>query len=73
MLSQGVVVPLASPWASPIVLVQKKDGGTRFYVDYCKLNYVTKLDEFPLPRIDETLDLLAGAKYFTTLDLESGY
>ena len=68
-LSQGVVVP----WASPIVLVQKKDGRTRFCVDYHKLNHLTKLDEFPLPRIDETLDLLAGAKYFTTLDLASGY
>ena len=73
MLSQGVVVPSASPWASPVVLVQKKDGGTRFCVDYRKLNHITKLDEFPLPRIDETLDLLARAKYFTTLDLASGY
>ena len=73
MLSQGVIVPSASPWASPIVLVRKKDGGTRFCVDYRKLNHITKLDEFPLPRIDETLDLLAGAKYFTTLDLTSGY
>ena len=73
MLTQGVVIPSASPWASPIVLVRKKDGGTRFCVDYRKLNHITKLDEFPLPRIDETLDLLAGARYFTTLDLASGY
>ena len=73
MLSQGVIVPSASPWASPVVLVRKKDGGIRFCVDYRKLNSVTKLDEFPLPRIDDTLDLLAGARYFTTLDLASGY
>ena len=73
MLTQDVIVPSASPWASPVVLVRKKDGGVRFCVDYRKLNSITKLDEFPLPRIDDTLDLLSGAKYFTTLDLASGY
>ena len=73
MLEQDVIEPSGSPWASPIVLVRKKDGGVRFCVDYRKLNQVTKLDEFPLPRIDDTLDLLAGSQYFTTLDLASGY
>ena len=73
MLDQGVVQPSSSPWASPIVLVQKKDGNTRFCVDYRKLNQITKLDEFPLPRIDDTLDLLAGTRYLTTLDLASGF
>lgn len=73
MQAQGVVRPSKSPWASPIVLVAKKDGSTRFCVDYRKLNAVTKMDVFPLPRIDDSLDLLAGAKYFTTLDLASGY
>ena len=58
-----------SPWASPVVLVRKKDGSHRFCVDYS----VTKLDSFPLPTIDDLLDQLDQARYFTTLDLASGY
>ena len=73
MLQHGVVQPSTSPWAAPIVLVKKKDGTTRFCVDYRKLNDVTRKDAYPLPRIDETLDALSGAKIFTTLDLASGY
>ena len=69
----GVIKPSSSPWASPIVLVRKKDGTLRFCVDYRKLNSVTKDDIFPLPCIDDLLDQLGQAKYFTTLDLASGY
>ncbi len=73
MLDHGVIELCQSSWASPMVLVTKKDGTTRFCVDYRKLNDVTRKDAYPLPWIDDTLDALCGSRYFSTLDLYSGY
>jgi len=73
LLDRGLIEPAHSAWSSPVVLVRKKDGSWRFSVDYRKLNSVTIQDTYPLPRIDESLDALAGSKYFSTLDLLSGY
>jgi len=71
--SEGKISPSQSEWASNIVIVRKKDGSLRFCVDYRQLNDRTVKDSYPLPRIDDCLDCLGGANWFSTMDLRSGY
>ena len=73
MLQKGVIEPFVSPWSSNIVLVTKKDGSTRFCVDYRNLNAVTKKDSYPLPSVSQCLDALAGSVYFSCMDINQGY
>ena len=73
LLEQKVIRESSSPYSSPLVIVRKKDGSIRLCVDYRRLNAKTRKDAFPLPRIEESLDSLSGAKWFSTLDLASGY
>jgi len=73
MLKAGIISPSQSPWASPIVMVDKKDGSKRFCVDLRALNRITKNNSHPLPRIDDILASLDGSQYFSTLDLRSGF
>ena len=73
LLDRNVIRKSSSPYASPVVLVRKKDGQLRLCIDYRSLNSKTKRDAFPLPRIDETLESMGGAKVFSSLDLAHGY
>ena len=73
MVEMGEIRRNFSSWASAVVLVRKKDGGLRFCIDLCKLNNRTVKDGYSLPRIEDTLDCLHGAVWFSTLDLKSGY
>lgn len=73
LLDQGIIKKSDSSYASPVVLVKKRDGSLRICVDFRKLNSKTIKDSFPLPRIEESLEALRGSKYFTSLDLAHGY
>ena len=73
MLNIGAIQKSHSPWASAMVLVQKKDGSLRFCIDLRKLNTWTVKDAYSLPHIDETLNSLQGSRWFSLLDLKSGY
>lgn len=73
MLLQGIIQQSYSPYASPVLLVQKKDLSWRFYVDYRHLNAITVKNIFPMPVVEELLDELAGAVWFTSLDPKAGY
>lgn len=73
LVRKGMVESTDSSWSSPVVLVKKKDNSWRLCVDYRRLNAVTRKDAYPLPRIDDSLDALAGSVLFSTLDLLSGY
>jgi len=73
LLATGVIKPSKSPYTSNVVLIRKKSGKLRLCVDYRQLNKITIKDSFALPRIEEIFDCLDGAKYFSTMDMKSGY
>ncbi|RVW15622.1 Retrovirus-related Pol polyprotein from transposon 17.6 [Vitis vinifera] len=73
LLGKGFIRPSTSPWGAPVLFVKKKDGTLRLCIDYRKLNRVTVKNKYPLPRIDDLFDQLKGAKYFSKIDLRTGY
>ncbi|CAI5482703.1 unnamed protein product [Closterium sp. Yama58-4] len=72
-LAQGFIQPSRSPWAAPILFAPKKDGGLRMCIDYCALNVATVKNRFPVPRVEDLLDAVQGARVFSKIDLRSGY
>ena len=73
MLEEGMIEPSSSEWASPIVVIKKKDDAIQLSVDYRKLNTGTELDAYLMPQVDDILDNVGQVKYITTLDLAKGY
>ena len=73
MLSKGLIQPSASPWGSPVLFVDKKDGASRLCTDYRKLNDVTIKNKYPLPKIEDLFDQMNGARVFSKIDLRTGY
>lgn len=73
LLDMKFIRPSVSPWGAPVLFVKKKDGSLRLCIDYRELNKVTMRNKYPLPRIDDLFDQLQGAKYFSKIDLRSGY
>ncbi|XP_060168953.1 uncharacterized protein LOC132599707, partial [Lycium barbarum] len=73
LLDKGFIRPSTSPWGAPVLFVRKKDGSLRMCIDYRQLNKVTIKNKYPLPRIDDLFDQLQSAKYFSKIDLRSGY
>jgi hypothetical protein len=73
LLEKGYIRPSTSPWAAPLLFVEKKDGTKRMCIDYRALNEVTVKNKYPLPRIEDLFDQLRGASVFSKIDLRSGY
>ena len=73
MQAHGVIAPASSNWAAPMVIVHKKDGTIRLCVDYRRLNVVSRVDDYPMPCIDDLIDLLGQARFISTLDLTKEY
>ena len=73
MLDGSAIRPSQSPWCNAVVLVQKKDGALRFCINFRRLNARTKKDFYPLPRMQETMESMVGARFFSTMDLKSGF
>ncbi|GKC97656.1 putative reverse transcriptase domain-containing protein [Tanacetum coccineum] len=70
---KGFIRPSSSPWGAPVLFVKKKDGSFRMCIDYRELNKLTIKNRYPLPRIDDLFDQLQGSRYFSKIDLQSGY
>jgi len=71
--AEGIIEPCCSEWSSPIVAVKKKDNSIQLCVDYRRLNAQTRIDAYPMPRVDDILDQVGQARYISTLDLAKGY